>query len=71
MKNINEIRKRERELFNESYRLKKIYIENKENASKEKTLEIMRQELEIYKKQQFFKNIINKMEEKENENNIK
>lgn len=71
MKNINEIRKRERELFNESYRLKKIYIENKENASKEKTLEIMRQELEIYKRQQFFKNIINKMEEKENENNIK
>lgn len=65
MKNINGIRKRERELFNESYRLKKIYIENKENASKEKTLEIMRQELEVYKKQQFFKNLINKMEEKE------
>lgn len=62
MKNINEIRKRERELFNESYRLKKIYLESNENMSKAKTIEIMKQESEVYKRQQFFKKIINKME---------
>lgn len=67
----NDIRKRERELYFESVRLKKIYLENKENASKEKTIEIMKQELEIYKRQQFFKNMINEMEKMKNENNTK
>lgn len=67
----NDIRKRERELYFESVRLKKIYLENKENASKEKTIEIMKEELEIYKRQQFFKNMINEMEKMKNENNTK
>lgn len=61
----NDIRKRERELYFESARLKRIYLDNKENVSKEKTLEIMKEELEVYKRQQFFKKMINEMEKNE------
>ena len=64
---MKSILKRERELFNETWRLKQASFsitEKKGNKEERyyKSRELQRQEDEIYKKQQFFKNFIKEME---------
>lgn len=69
---MNSIIKREQELFNETCRLRSVTFEmtktrkqNKENF--DKVREIQKKEIELYKKQQFFKNYLKEMEKMKND----
>lgn len=63
---MNELRKKERELFQESWILKNISFEltEKGNPRKnfEKSREIQKRQNEVYKKQQFYKKLLKEME---------
>lgn len=65
---MKSIIKREKELFNETWRLKEAgfqVTQNKKGTKQDKfkrSMEIRRQEEELYKKQQFFKKYIREME---------
>lgn len=60
---MNELRKRERELYTESIMLKEAYMElSKKKGTYNKCRELKRKQDKIYHRQQFYKNIIKEME---------
>lgn len=65
MKVDKSIRKREREMYVETWRLKNASMEiAKQGKNFERSRKIQKEEDELYKKQQFFKNYIREMEKK-------
>lgn len=63
---MNELRKKERELFKEAMLLREMNFEITSKGDPKKTFnrarEIQRKQDELYKKQQFYKKIIREME---------
>ena len=60
---MNDIKKKERELYIESLMLKDAYMElSKKKGTYDRCRELKRKEDKIYHKQQFFKNLIKEME---------
>ena len=60
---MNDIKKKERELYIESVMLKDAYMElSKKKGTYNRCRELKRKQDKVYHKQQFFKNLIKEME---------
>ena len=59
---MNELRKKERELFKEAMLLREITSKGDPKKTFNRAREIQRKQDELYKKQQFYKKIIREME---------
>lgn len=60
---MNDIKKKERELYIESLMLKDAYMElSKKKGTYDRCRELKKKEDKVYHKQQFFKNLIKEME---------
>lgn len=60
---MDDIKKKEKELFQESVLLKEAYMElSKKKGTYEKCRELKKKQDKIYHKQQFYKNLIKEME---------